>query len=171
MKDSELRGTLLQILYDLRKSQPLTRFDPLISNDLPEPELRRALTQLEEKGLIDWKFKPYGQLGVGSITAYGTEVVEGDVQPPITMNFGAVIDASVSHSTDKSINISGSSGVHIGDTNTYTLDIEKLNLAIDHSTVSQTEKAEAKSLLSKLFANKIVRGVLEGWAKSFTGGS
>jgi sporulation protein YlmC with PRC-barrel domain len=39
------------------------------------------------------------------------------------------------------------SGVHVGDVHNVTLDIDKLNIAIDHSKVSEAEKTEAKGLL------------------------
>ena len=46
------------------------------------------------------------------------------------------------------------------------MDIDKLNLAIDHSKAGDAEKAEAKSLLRKVFENKLVRSAIETWFKS-----
>jgi hypothetical protein len=148
---------LLKAIYDLRRHGNLIDFDPLITHDFPEGEMRRILRQLEEKGLIDWIVKPVRQLGAGYITAYGTEVVEGDAQAPFTINLNPVIDARVTHSVDKSITISGSTGVQIGDGNVQNIanniDVEKVIAAIDHSTAGEAEKAEAKGLVRKVVDN------------------
>jgi len=170
MKDSDLRGALLKAIYDVRRTTNLISFDTVSAN-FPEQDTRRILGQLDEKGLIDWQSKPLGRLGAGYITAYGTEVIEGDAQAPFTINLNPVIDARIDNSVNRSVNISGSSSVHVGDVHNVTLDIDKLNIAIDHSKVSEAEKVEAKGLLKRVFENKVVRGVLESWLKSKFGGT
>jgi hypothetical protein len=170
MKDSDLRGAMLKAVYDVRRTTHLINFDKLLPPNVPEQDARRILGQLEEKGLIDWASKPIAKLGSGYITAYGTEVIEGDAQPPFTINLNPIIDARVDNSVNRNVTVSGSSGVHVGDVHNVTLDIDKLNIAIDHSKVSEAEKTEAKGLLKRVFENKVVRGVLESWLKSKVGG-
>jgi hypothetical protein len=88
---------------------------------------------------------------IGKITARGIDVTEGNARAPITVTLH-----------DRSISVSGSSHVQIGNSNTQsiTLHIEKLVAAVDHSTASETEKAEAKSLLRRLAENPLVQSVL-----------
>jgi hypothetical protein len=82
------------------------------------------------------------------ITADGIDVMVGKVVPPPTITLN-----------DHSVLVHGSSNVQIGNSNTQGVHIEigKLVAAIDHSSASDNEKAEAKSLLKKLSENKLVQ--------------
>ena len=78
MKDTELRGLILQAFYDRRQAQSIESptagwIDGKTSTD----ELYRICKQLGDHGLIKWN--PFiGGGGVGIITAYGVDVVEGE---------------------------------------------------------------------------------------------
>jgi hypothetical protein len=96
---------------------------------------------------------------IGGLTAYGIDVVTGEAKSPVPI----VID--------QSITVHSSSNVIIGNQNLQgvSIDIEKLNAAIDGSKADISEKAEARSLLKKLMGNKLVRSILEAWIKSKMG--
>jgi hypothetical protein len=88
---------------------------------------------------------------MGKITAHGVDVIEGTARAPITITLH-----------DRRISVSESSNVQIGNSNVQDVkfDIKKLIAAVDHSNASDTEKAEAKSLLEKLASNKLVQAAL-----------
>ena len=124
--------------------------------------LGNCAVQLEEQGLIKFRQlmgKGY-RFGRASITAFGVDVVEGNVSPPIAV------------SIDSSISVSGSQRVQIGghgNTQNVTLDMEKMVTLVDSANATVAEKEEAKSLLKKVFDNKLVQGALEKLIKGWFG--
>lgn len=165
MKDSEVRGTILQRLYDIRhlNNGMIDIPDGMTIMNIAPTVLANCAAQLDEQGLI--KFRQYigrgYRAGHGSITAYGVDVVEGNVRPPIAVTI------------DSSINVSGSQAVQIGgqgNLQNVTLDVEKMITMVDSAGGTVTEKEEAKSLLKKLAENKIVQGVLGAMVKTWSGG-
>src|SRR5882672_11585498 len=92
MKDSVVRGRLLQLLYE-RRSEGSIPFGH-VEQAVPPPggisrrDWLRAVAQLSEYGLIDWTSledkSGMGQLsGFAKINDFGVQVVEGGVAPPI----------------------------------------------------------------------------------------
>ena len=159
MKDSELRGLVLQAVYDRRK-QPLVSFMKLVP-DVPDMEVSRILKQLEDSGLITWGFKDIGTgLGSGQITTYGTEIIEGEAAPPFAITM-----------IDNSIKISDSTGVQIGQGNTQNVQttLHSLNAAIDKADALPAAKAEAKSLVQKISENPLLNTIIGGLIKAATG--
>jgi hypothetical protein len=155
MTDSEVRGIILRWLYDIRHSNNgmIDIPDGLGVMNVEPIILGNCAAQLDEQGLI--KFRQYMgrgyRAGHGSITAFGVDVVEGNVRPPIAVTI------------DNSISVSGSHGVQIGghgNQQTVTLDVEKMISMVDSAGGTVTEKEEAKSLLKKLGENKIVQRVI-----------
>jgi hypothetical protein len=147
MKDGEMRGLVLERFYELRNSGEPVQLPQSVSvapNDLIQ--LTNVCDQLAEYGLIEWK--PIRSLagavaGIGKITARGVDVVDGDIPSPITVTLH-----------DHSVTVSGSTNVQIGNANSIqNIDISKVTEAIDQSTASPEQKAEAKSLWSKLTNN------------------
>ena len=164
MKDSEVRGIILQRLYDVRhmNNGMIDIPDGLSLIGIEPTVLGNCAAQLDEQGLI--KFRQYMGLGYraghGSITAFGVDVVEGSVQPPIAVTI------------DSSINVSGSQGVQIGgwaNVQNMTLEIEKMISMVDSVGGTVTEKEEAKSLLNKLSENEVVQRVLGAMVKRWLG--
>ena len=86
MKDNELRGIVLQKLYELRAKRIVrtgyVNFDPV-----PRDAVGRILEQLREHGLVDWR-PMVSSAGAGNakITARGIDVVEGTDIPPIAVH-------------------------------------------------------------------------------------
>jgi hypothetical protein len=167
MKDSELRGLILQKYYEKRREQ-WSQWKTEDFSDLPDTiefdavDLYRACDQLAEYGLIDWKplrgHKNQTVGGVGKISAAGVDVVEGNSRPPISI----VLDQS------HHIAVHHSSNVQVGHGNVQdvTVQVEKIIGAIDKSSASEEEKKEAKSLLKKFLEHPLVSSIAGGLASS-----
>ena len=159
MKDTDLRGIMLQQFYDRRKQgylgwgvknvQELTY--PQKDGVTPE-DMLRICDQLGEHNLIEWKplRQQMGETvgGVGRINAFGVDVVEGGVQSPIAIHF-----------TDKSISVAGSTGVQIAGDNanqqqTVTHHVEHIIRMIDSAPIPETDKKEAKFKLGEFLKTK-----------------
>ena len=112
--------------------------------------------QLMQHGLIEGQKlegMSEGLVGVmARITAHGVDVAEGEAKSPIAIHFHE----------DKSVNITGSQGVVVGNSNVQTLDfdVQKLIQAIDGSTVTEAEKREAKSKLAEFLRLPMVGSLL-----------
>src|SRR5438094_5507216 len=92
MKDSVVRGRLLQLLYE-RRDEGSIAFGRL-EQAIPPPggisrrDWLRAVAQLSEYGLIDWtpledKSGMGLMSGFAKINDFGVEVIEAGVEPPI----------------------------------------------------------------------------------------
>ena len=100
-----------------------------------------------------------GQLaGRGRISAAGVDVIEGSAKPPIS------ITLDQSHH----VSIQNSSNVQVGNSNVQEISnhIGKIITAIDHSNATESEKAEAKSLLKKFLEHPLVTSIAGGVASS-----
>lgn len=118
------------------------------------------MEQLAQEGLIDWNpargpMRSYLAF-MAHISVHGSKVIEGVEQTRLEIKI------------DRSINIHGSTNVHIGDIN---IDAEKIVANINSANATVTEREEAKSLFKKVLENPLLKGAIERWAKSFTGGS
>jgi hypothetical protein len=115
---------------------------------LPQQEVGRYLKQLHDLGLAEGKFvigdenEEYTDVRV-RIRARGADAVESPEKRPSDV----IIDQNT----------------HIQGTNNVTLNIDKLNAAIDNSAVTLDEKTEAKSLLQSLYENKLLTSLLQKW--------
>ena len=163
MNDNELQKIVLQTYYDLRhqgrfqwieEEVPADKFPPVESFS----QLARICSQLAEQNLIEWKpvlggaGEPVG--GIGQIKSRGVDVVEGRVK------------SSIAFTTVN--NIHNPTNVQVGNHKSIStvINIEKFNAAIDHSTFSPGEKAEAKSALSKFLEHPIVAAIFGGLAST-----
>jgi hypothetical protein len=95
MKDSVVRGRLLQLLYERRDegSIPFGRLEQAVPppGGISRRDWLRAVAQLSEYGLIDWTSledkSGMGQLsGFAKINDFGVQVVEAGVAPPIRIS-------------------------------------------------------------------------------------
>jgi hypothetical protein len=167
MKDSELRGRILQLLYDSRREVagvPLgfVSSAPVISGVDPFDVLR-ACEQLHQHNLIEWE-KFHGEagrdFGIATINAFGCDIIEGHTSPPIAIN----IDQS------QQISVIGSQGVQIAGAlsnqqQTISDSFEKIISVIESSTLSATEKTEARSLIVRLLQSKAAIALFGGAAE------
>ena len=164
MKDSEIRGRVLQFLYENRR-ESFIAFGAIQRacqqpQDIDLRDWLRACKQLADYALIDWHpaidHTGQGLLGaVTQINGFGVAVVEGDAEPPISV----VIDQS------QTVHVSNAHGVQIAGANsnqeqTITSALEQLITAIANAPVSDAEKKETRSLLVKVLDSKAAAAVL-----------
>src|SRR5216110_4059010 len=95
MKDSVVRGRLLQLLYERRSegSIPFGRLEQAVPppGGMSRRDWLRAIAQLSEYGLIDWTpledKSGMGLLsGFAKINDFGVKVLETGVEPPIRIS-------------------------------------------------------------------------------------
>jgi len=157
MKDSVVRGCLLQLLYERRSegSIPFGHGEQAI----PPPEgisgrdWLRAVAQLSEYRLIDWT-PLEDQSGMGllsgfaKINDFGIKVLESGVASPISISIDESRRTTVPQQQQAPIAAS------IPQQQAITKALEKVITAINQADVSEQEKNEAKSLLRRLLDSK-----------------
>ena len=167
MKDTDLRGIILQQFYQRRREGSLginvSNISGVNLEGLDASDAIRICDQLREAGLIDWKPLPSrtgdSVGGVGKINAFGVDVIEGAAPSPIPLQ----IDQSthVQH-----IHIFGHhggvqvAGAHSHQHQTIAQELEKLVAAINGSFVPEEEKKEAKSRLAAFLESSATSAVL-----------
>jgi hypothetical protein len=169
MKDSVVRGCLLQLLYE-RRSEGSIPFGHM-EHAVPPPgginprDWLRAVAQLSEYRLIDWTpLEDQSGLGLLSgfakINDFGVKVLEAGVEPPIRISIDESRRSSVPRQQQVPIAASTLQQRMI------TEALEKVITAINQADVSEQEKNEAKSLLRKLLLSKAAASVLGTRAQS-----
>jgi hypothetical protein len=154
MKDSVVRGRVLQLLHE-RRGEGFLPFGAA-ERAVPAPEginnrdWLRALAQLAEYGLIDWKpiedKSGMGLLGgFARMNELGMHVLNSNAASPIRITFDerrAVVG------DPQEIKMPGAEARALSDA------IEKVILAIERTGISEEEKKKARSLLLKLLQSK-----------------
>jgi hypothetical protein len=165
MKDSVVRGCLLQLLYERRSegSLPFGQGEQAVPapGGINRRDWLRAVAQLSEYRLIDWTpLEDHSGMGLLSgfakINDFGVEVLEGRVEPPVSIS----IDKS------RRTRVSKQEQVPIAQQQAITEALEKVLTAIDQADVSEQERNEAKSLLRKLLSSKAATKALGAGARS-----
>jgi hypothetical protein len=169
MKDSVVRGRLLQLLYE-RRSEGSIPFGRLEQAVLPPGGISHrdwlgAVAQLSEYGLIDWSpledKSGMGLLsGFAKINDFGVKVLEGVVESPIQI----VIDKS--RRTGVPRQKQPPTATSTPQQQMMTDALEKVIAAIIQADVSEQEKNESKSLLRKLLSSRAAAKVLGAGAQS-----
>jgi hypothetical protein len=169
MKDSVVRGRLLQLLYERRTegSTPLGHVEQAVPppGSISRRDWLRAATTLSEYGLIDWTpledKSGMGLLsGFANINDFGVQVIEAGVASPIKISIDESRRAAVPQQGQAPIAVSTPQQRMITDA------LEKVIKAINQADVSEQEKNEAKSLLQKLLGSKAAAKVLGAGAQS-----
>ncbi|MCW5213158.1 hypothetical protein VU04_09645 [Desulfobulbus sp. TB] len=159
MKDSELRGLVLQYFYDRRSEKDLLPPKPAdLGVEVNKQDIFRICGNLGEKKLLKWTLLKVGLEVVarsGEISAFGVDVVEGEATP-------ADIKVKFVQHNNNTVTITESTGVNniIGSNNTLTL--PELTQKIESADATPQEKEEAKSLLRKILENPTIAAVLGG---------
>src|SRR2546426_4177047 len=163
MKDSVVRGCLLQLLYE-RRSEGSIPFGQGEQAVLPPGGINHrnwlgALVQLSEYHLIDWTALE-DQTGMGLLSGFaklndfGVKVLEGGVAPPISIS----IDKSRRTTAPRRQTPTAPSTQQ---QQQVVMDaLEKVITAINQADVSEQEKNDAKTLLRKLLGSKAAVSVL-----------
>jgi hypothetical protein len=169
MKDSVVRGCLLQLLYERRSqgSIPFGRVEQAVPppGGISRRDWLRAVAQLSEYGLIDWTpledKSGMGQLsGFAEINDFGVKVLEAGVAPPIQISIDKRRRTTVHRQEQAPIATSTPEQQMITDA------LEKVITAINQADASEQEKNEAKSLLRKLLSSKAAAKILGAGAES-----
>jgi hypothetical protein len=169
MKDSVVRGCLLQLLYEHR-SEGAIPFGQA-EQAVPPPaginrrDWLRAVAQLSEYRLIDWKpvedQSGMGLLsGVAKINEFGVKVLEGSVESPISIATGQSRSTSIAPQQQSAV------GEGTPQQAATTAALEAVINAIDQAKVPEQEKNDVRSLLRELLGSKAVYNVLGPGAQS-----
>ena len=158
MKDTELRGILLQDLYDHRSNPNYKPVGSKLAPPVIDGDLVRVLEQLERHGLADVHFidsigGPREVLRA-RISANGVDVIEDGSDP------GIKIELVQNHT----YNISNSTNVAIGNNNEQVVknSVDELLKLIEASSGTKEEKAEAKGLLRRFLEHPLLTSVAGG---------
>jgi hypothetical protein len=132
MRDSELRGLILEALYNQRREDLVNLDQELGGVPVPHSATESILRQLVKKGLVDRPIQSLNGLGNARITAYGIDVVEGTTSPPVSivLHQRTVQDVQV-----------GEGNQNVSDT---TLDVP-----MDHSEASHDKPKSSFERISK----------------------
>jgi hypothetical protein len=169
MKDSVVRGRLLQFLYRHRDEGAIAFGHSKKAIRPPEGISRRdwlgAVAQLAEYGLIDWKptedRSGRGLLeGFASISESGIKVIETGCEPPIRIIFDR--DRRTTATKPPQPVTAARAAEQAG----VTEAMEKVIAAIEQARVSEQEKNEARSLLRRLLTGRAAAKVLGAAARS-----
>jgi hypothetical protein len=157
MKDTQLRGIILQRYYDCRRQSWYLPTPSDLGVQVDEQEILRICDQLSQHGLLEWKsLKASGEIvaGMGKITAQGVSVVEGEVST------GIRVELVQNHT----VNISGSSNVVVGNNNSQTINSSVIDLVnlINSMNATGEQKAEAKGLLRKFLEHPLLASIAGG---------
>ena len=167
MKGSDLRGIVLNKFYERRTSRSFHHLtvDDFYGEHFYE-DLKRIWGQLDEYGLIkSWRADNTGagnEIGIGKISAYGADIVEGESSPEIAINVRK----------NNNIRVTASKNVQIGNDNYIGAQngVQEILKAIARSGASDEDKNEAKSRLRQFLENPTVSsviGVLAGMLSSW----
>jgi len=170
MKDSVVRGCLLQLLYERRSegSIPFGHGEQAVPPPagISRRDWLRAVAQLSEYRLIDWT-PLEDQSGMGllsgfaKINDFGIKVLEAGVASPIRISIDKSRRTTVPRQEQAPIGASTPQQQQA-----ITEALEKVITAINQADLSEKEKNEAKSLLQKLLRSKAAAKVLGAGAQS-----
>ena len=169
MKDSVVRGRLLQVLYERRNqgSIPFGRLEQAVPppGGINRRDWLRAVAQLSEYGLVDWSpledKTGMGRLsGFAKINDFGIKVFETGIAPPIQISIGERQRTTVPKGEQARTATSTRQQERI------TVALEKVITAINQADLSKQEKNETKSLLRKLLSTKAAAKVLGAGSQS-----
>jgi hypothetical protein len=169
MKDSVVRGCLLQLLYERRSegSIPFGHTEQAVPppGGISPRDWLRAVAQLSEYRLIHWTpledKSGMGLLsGFAKINDFGVKVHEAGVAPPIQISIDKSRRTTVPRQQQTPIAASTPQQQAIAEA------LEKVITAINQVDVSDQEKREAKSSLRKLLSSKAAARVLDPGAQS-----
>ena len=150
MKDTQLRGLVLQVFYERRRESWFLPKQSDIGASISEQDILQICDQLAQHGMLEWKvLKGHGTIrhGMGKINAFGIDVVEREATPDIKVEF-----------VQQTVNITGSTNVVVGNNNSQTIanSIRDLVAVVESSDASPEQKLEAKSLLGKFLEHPLV---------------
>ena len=140
MRDSELRGVILEALYNQRLKDLVNLDQELGALPVPHGATESILRQLVNKGLIERPVQPLNGLGNARITAYGIDVVQGTTRPPLSILLHQRITVQ---------------DEQLGQGNIQNVSDTKLNVPMDHSEAIQEKPKSSLERISKWWKHMI----------------
>jgi hypothetical protein len=134
MRDSEVRGLILEALYNQRRKDLVNLDDEVGGPPLPHGATESILRQLVKKGLVERPIQPLNGLGNARITAYGIDVVQGTTRPPLSILLHQRITVQ---------------DVQVGEGNIQNVSDTTLDVPIDHSEASHDKPKSSFERISK----------------------
>ena len=142
MRDSELRGLILEALYNQRRKGLVNLDQELGALPVPHSATESILRQLVKKGLLERPVQPLNGLGNARITAYGIDVVQGTTIPPVSILLHQRITVQ---------------DEQVGEGNIQNVSDTKLNVPMDHPEVSQGKPKSSFGRISKWWKHLVER--------------
>ena len=157
MKDTQLRGLLLEVFYRRRRDDWFVPTAEEIGVEVGEQDILQVCDQLAQHRMIEWKsLATFGNVhaGMGKISVFGIDVVEREATPDIKVEFVQ----------NQTINITDSTNVVVGNNNSQvvTQTVRDLISIIESSDASSEQKVEAKSLLRRFLEHPLLAAVAGG---------
>ena len=134
MRDSELRGVILEALYNQRRKDLVNLDQELGGLPVPHGATESILRQLVKKGLLERPIQPLNGLGNARITAYGIDVVQGTTSPPLSI----LLQQRTTVQDEQ-----------VGEGDIQNVSDTKLNVPTDHSEASQEKPKSSFERISK----------------------
>jgi hypothetical protein len=134
MRDSELRGLILEALYNQRRKDLVNLDQELGELPVLQGATESILRQLVKKGLLERPIQPLNGLGTGRITAYGIDVVQGTTSPPLSILLHQRIMVQ---------------DIQVGDGNIPNISDTKLDVPMDHSEAIHNRPKSSFERISK----------------------
>ena len=155
MRDSKLRGLILEALYKQRRKDLVNLDQELGALPILHSATESILRQLVKKGLVERPIQSLNGLGNARITAYGIDVVQGTTSPPLSILLHQRI-------TVQDVQV-GEGNQNVSDTK---LDIQNvsdatLDVPMDHSEASQDKPKSSFERISKWWKRMMEKF---GWA-------
>jgi hypothetical protein len=144
MRDSELRGVILEALYNQRRKDLVNLDQELGGLPVPHSATESILRQLVKKGLIERPVQPLNGLGNARMTAYGIDVVQGTTRPPLSILLHQRIKVQDVPVGEGNIQNFSDSKLDIQNVSDTTLDVP-----MDHSDASNDKPKSSFERISK----------------------
>lgn len=155
MTDIQLRGIVLQHLYERRSDHNYEPKSNLFTPPIGENDLIRICDQLQQHKLVDANIIAmmggHRAMVMCRISARGVDVVETGSSP----------DLRIDLMSSQTINITGSSNVIVGNHNQQTVhnSVQELIRVIESSSASSQQKEQAKGLLKQFLEHPLLASV------------
>src|ERR1700687_2774772 len=144
MRDSELRGLILEALYNQRRKDLVNLDQEVGGLPLPHGGTESILRQLLKKGLLERPVQPLNGLGNARITAYGIDVVQGTISPPVSILLHQRITVQAVQVGEGNIQNVSDTKLDIQNVSDTTLDVP-----MDHSEASHDKPKSSLERISK----------------------
>src|ERR1700730_8281972 len=131
MRDSELRGVILEALYNQHRKDMVNLDQELGGLPVPHGSTESILRQLVKKGLVERPIQSLNGLGNARITAYGIDVAQGTTRPPLSILLHQRITVQDAQGGKRNIQNFSETNLDLQNVRDTTLDVP-----MDHSEAS-----------------------------------